>query len=148
MKFVSQIQQTATTHAEHIEDFLPELSRLNLECKCIDFKIHEFPYITHYSFIVIFINLSVVCYLAFDVRMNSFSDVERNDTSRSSRLIQAAEDANSCLIPLDQGLPIWKIVETPTYRKFSSAQQYLERYDFILSEFLKVILIVRIILCV
>lgn len=68
----------------------------------------------------------MVCYLAFDVRMESFMEKERHPKSISSRLIQAAEDANSCLLPLDQGIPIWQYIETPVYRKFRSAQEYLE----------------------
>lgn len=35
-EFVSQVEPTKTTDAELVEDFLPELSRLNLECVCID----------------------------------------------------------------------------------------------------------------
>lgn len=70
----------------------------------------------------------MVCFLAFDVRMESFTDKERHSKSRSSRLIQAAEDANSCLLPLDQGFPIWRYIETPVYRKFRLAQEYLERF--------------------
>lgn len=69
----------------------------------------------------------MICFLAFDVRMESFTEKERDSSSRSSRLIQAAEDSNSCLIPLDQGLPIWRYIETPVYRKFRSSQEYLER---------------------
>lgn len=70
----------------------------------------------------------VVCYLAFDVRMESFMEKERHPKSISSLLIQAAEDANSCLLPLDQGIPIWQFFETPVYRKFRLAQEYLEWY--------------------
>ncbi|XP_055318512.1 cytochrome P450 302a1, mitochondrial [Sitodiplosis mosellana] len=98
-EFIAQVEPTKTTDAELVEDFLPELSRLNLE---------------------------LVCYLSFDVRMESFSDKERHPQSRSTRLIQAAEDANSCLIPLDQGVPIWHYIETPIYRKFRLSQEYLE----------------------
>lgn len=35
-EFVSQVEPTKTTDAELVEDFLPELSRLNLECACQD----------------------------------------------------------------------------------------------------------------
>ncbi|XP_031640916.1 cytochrome P450 302a1, mitochondrial [Contarinia nasturtii] len=96
-EFVSQVQPTIDT--ENVADFLPELSRLNLE---------------------------LVCYLAFDVRMHSFTDKERHPKSHSTRLIQAAEDSNSCLIPLDQGFPIWRYIETPIYRKFRLSQEYME----------------------
>lgn len=71
--------------------------------------------------------MAVICYLAFDVRMDSFTDKERYPKSRSTRLIQAAEDSNSCLIPLDQGFPIWRYIETPVYRKFRLSQEYMER---------------------
>lgn len=70
----------------------------------------------------------MVSYLAFDVRMESFTDKERHPTSRSSRLMKAAEDTGTCLLPLDQGLPIWQYIETPVYRKFRLAQEYIERY--------------------
>lgn len=76
----------------------------------------------------LFTHFLVVCYLAFDVRMESFTEKEQHPKSRSSRLIQAAEDANSCLLPLDQGFPIWHYIETPIYRKFRLAQEYLERF--------------------
>lgn len=72
--------------------------------------------------------LSVVCLLTFDVRMNSFSEFERNEVSRSSRLIDAAEISNSCLLPLDQGLPLWKLFETPVYKRLRVSQEYIERY--------------------
>lgn len=78
---------------------------------------------------ILFDIISVVCYLAFDIRMESFSDKERQPNSKSNKLIQAAEDSNSCLLPLDQGLPIWRRIETPVYRKFRLSQEYLERYD-------------------
>lgn len=73
------------------------------------------------------IQFVVVCYLAFDIRMESFTEKQRQSDSRSSRLIQASEDANSCILSLDQGIPIWHFIETPTYRKFRLAQEYLER---------------------
>lgn len=69
----------------------------------------------------------MVCCLAFDVRMESFTEKERHEMSRSSRLIKAAEDTNECLLPLDQGFPIWRFIETPFYRKLRLSQEYLER---------------------
>ncbi|XP_059612609.1 cytochrome P450 302a1, mitochondrial [Phlebotomus argentipes] len=81
------------------EDFLPELSRLNLE---------------------------IIGFLAFDTRLNSFSDEERVPESRSSRLIEAAEESNSCILPLDQNFPLFKLFETPLYRRFRKAQEFLE----------------------
>lgn len=75
----------------------------------------------------IFVVQLVVCYLAFDVRMESFTAKERDPLSRSTQLIQAAEDSNSCLLPLDNGFPIWRYIETPVYRKFRISQEYIER---------------------
>lgn len=71
--------------------------------------------------------------MAFDVRMESFTEKERHPESTSNKLIQAAEDSNSCLLPLDQGLPIWRHIETPVYRKFRISQEYLERYTILFS---------------
>lgn len=70
----------------------------------------------------------MVSYLAFDVRMESFTDKERHPTSKSTRLMKAAEDTSTCLLPLDQGLPIWQLYETSVYRKFRLASEYIERY--------------------
>lgn len=126
-EFVSQIQSSIC------DDFLPELSRLNLECNDLSFtpqKIRKFTlkYRNQFQFSS-FCNFdAVVSYLAFDVRMESFTDKERDATSRSSRLMKAAEDTGTCLLPLDQGLPIWQYIETPVYRKFRLAQEYIERY--------------------
>lgn len=71
---------------------------------------------------------TVICYLAFDVRMRSFTHQERNPASRSTRLLKAAEDANSCSIPLDRSIPIWRFFETPMYRQFRQAQEFVERF--------------------
>ena len=98
-EFVKKIKVTAAD--DDVKDFLPELARLNLE---------------------------MVCLMAFDVRMNSLSEEERHPKSRTSRLIDAAEVTNSCLLPLDQGLPLWKLFETPTYKKLRVSQQYIERF--------------------
>lgn len=111
-------------------DFLPELSRLNLECKFFHlfFFLHFLFDLMDLYILVLFWNIGVVvCYLAFDVRMDSFTEKQRHSESRSTKLIQAAEDANSCLVPLDQGLPIWRYIETPTYRKLRISLEYLER---------------------
>lgn len=69
----------------------------------------------------------MVCYLAFDVRMQSFEQHERQPNSITSRLIDAAETSNSCILPLDQGAQLWRRFETPTYRKLRIAQEFMER---------------------
>uniref|UniRef100_A0A1B0FV58 Cytochrome n=1 Tax=Lutzomyia longipalpis TaxID=7200 RepID=A0A1B0FV58_LUTLO len=81
-------------------DLLPELARLNLE---------------------------IIGFLAFDTHLNSFSDAERHPKSRSSRLIEAAEESNSCILPLDQNFPLYRIFETPLYRRFRESQEVLEK---------------------
>lgn len=41
-----------------------------------------------------YIYFLVVCFLAFDIRMNSFSTDERNPESKTSKLIESAEITN------------------------------------------------------
>ncbi|GAB0099184.1 Cytochrome P450 302a1, mitochondrial [Sergentomyia squamirostris] len=81
------------------DDMLPELSRLNLE---------------------------IIGFLAFDTHLDSFSEKERLPDSRSSRLIMAAEESNSCILPLDQSLQLFRLFETPLYKRFRKSQEYLE----------------------
>lgn len=59
--------------------------------------------------------------------MNSFSKSELDPTSRSSKLIEAAEVTNSLTLPTDQGLQLWRYFETPKYRKLRKAQEFMER---------------------
>lgn len=40
--------------------------------------------------------------------------------------MHAAETTNSCILPTDQGLQLWRYVETPSYRKLRQAQSYME----------------------
>lgn len=85
---------------QEVDEMLNELSRLNLELTCL---------------------------LAFDERLDSFSDEERRAGSRSSRLMQEAENTNVLVLPLDQGFQWWRWFETPSYRKLRKAQEYLEQ---------------------
>lgn len=71
-------------------------------------------------------NISVICHLAFDVRMNSFTALERRSHSITSRLIDAAETTNTCVLPTDQGLQLWRWIETGTYRRLRRAQEFME----------------------
>lgn len=71
--------------------------------------------------------------LAFDLRLNSFSEEERRPDSRSSKLITAAMDINDTILPMDQGFQLWRFFETKTYKKFRIAQEYIERYAHNLS---------------
>lgn len=69
---------------------------------------------------------AVVCHLAFDVRMHSFTPLERVSGSLTSRLIEAAETTNKCVLPTDQGLKLWRLFETRTYRRLRRSQQFME----------------------
>jgi len=40
--------------------------------------------------------------------------------------MDAAETTNSCILPTDQGLQLWRFLETPSFRKLSQAQSYME----------------------
>ncbi|KFB43847.1 AGAP005992-PA-like protein [Anopheles sinensis] len=92
-------------NADHVdgvlmEDFMPAISRLNLE---------------------------LICLLAFDVRLNSFSEEQMEPNSLSSRLMESAETTNSCILPTDQGFQLWRYFETPTYRRLRKAQAFMEK---------------------
>lgn len=87
------------TESKEIDDMLEEISRLNLELTCL---------------------------LAFDERMNSFANDQRHPDSMSSRLMAAADETNSVILPLDQSVPVWRLWETPEYRQLRKSQEYLE----------------------
>ncbi|XP_017009646.2 cytochrome P450 302a1, mitochondrial isoform X1 [Drosophila takahashii] len=72
------------------------------------------------------LNLELTCLLTFGARLQSFSPKEQDPKSRSTRLMDAAETTNSCILPTDQGLQLWRFLETPSYRKLSLAQSYME----------------------
>ena len=40
--------------------------------------------------------------------------------------MHAAETTNSCILPTDQGLQLWRFIETPSFRKLRQAQTYME----------------------
>ncbi|XP_076269389.1 cytochrome P450 302a1, mitochondrial [Rhynchophorus ferrugineus] len=80
-------------------NFLPDLSRLFLE-------------LTGYS--------------TLDVRLNSFMPKELHKNSRSSKLIEASLITNSCILKLDNGLQLWKYIDTPLYKKLKRSQLYME----------------------
>ncbi|XP_058462813.1 cytochrome P450 302a1, mitochondrial [Malaya genurostris] len=97
-EFVANIKPTDSR--DHVADFMPAISRLNLELTCL---------------------------LAFDVRLDSFSDEQMQPTSVSSRLMEAAEVTNENILPTDQGLQLWRIVETPSFRQLRKAQEFMEK---------------------
>ncbi|XP_002009150.3 cytochrome P450 302a1, mitochondrial [Drosophila mojavensis] len=72
------------------------------------------------------LNLELTCLLTFGARIQSFSPEEQHASSRSTQLMHAAETTNSCILPTDQGLQLWRFIETPSYRKLRRAQAYME----------------------
>lgn len=58
--------------------------------------------------------------------MNSFADTEQVPESRSSKLMKAAECTNSNILPTDQGLRLWRYLETAAYKKLRKSQEYME----------------------
>lgn len=83
-----------------VHDLVPEIERLSLELTCL---------------------------IAFDERLNSFSEAERDPDSRTSRLIKTSDISNDAILPTDQGLQLWRFFETPQYRKLKKAQEYKEK---------------------
>uniref|UniRef100_A0A8D8VTC2 Cytochrome P450 302a1, mitochondrial n=1 Tax=Cacopsylla melanoneura TaxID=428564 RepID=A0A8D8VTC2_9HEMI len=86
-------------HQATFQDFLPELERLYLELMCLT---------------------------AFEERLGSFSDAQIQPESLSSKLIDAAMTANSCILKTDNGPQLWRKFDTPLYRKFKLAHGFLE----------------------
>ncbi|XP_058053646.1 cytochrome P450 302a1, mitochondrial [Anopheles bellator] len=102
-EFVARIQTTSAPETDGpfvVDDFLPIISRLNLE---------------------------LICLLAFDVRLQSFSAEQMDPNSLASRLMESAETTNSAILPTDQGFQLWRLLETPAYRRLRRAQQFMEK---------------------
>ncbi|XP_075970526.1 cytochrome P450 302a1, mitochondrial [Anticarsia gemmatalis] len=95
-EFVQWIKEKKITHEE---DFLPYLNRLNLE---------------------------VIGTVAFNERFKSFSALEQDPDSRSSKTIDAAFGSNCGIMKLDKGF-LWKLFQTPLYKKLVKSQEYLEK---------------------
>lgn len=73
----------------------------------------------------------MVCLIAFDVRLDAFSTEERSSKyTTSSKLIRAAKISNSLILPLDQGLRLWRWYETHNYKRLRKAQEYIEQIAF------------------
>lgn len=68
----------------------------------------------------------VTCLVTFGERLNSFSADEQDESSRSSKLMWAAETTNSNILPTDQGLGVWRHFETGSYKKLRKSQEYME----------------------
>ncbi|XP_050093938.1 cytochrome P450 302a1, mitochondrial [Anopheles aquasalis] len=102
-EFVSRLKQLGSaqpTGSFLVEDLMPAISRLNLE---------------------------LICLLAFDVRLDSFSAEQMEPNSLATRLMESAEVTNSAILPTDQGFQLWRYFETPAYRRLRRAQQFMEK---------------------
>ncbi|XP_055606227.1 cytochrome P450 302a1, mitochondrial [Uranotaenia lowii] len=97
-KFVGGIKPHA--EGEEIDDFLPHLSRFSLE---------------------------ITCLLAFDYHLNSFSDEQMLPDSIASRLMESARTTNENILRTDQGFQLWRLFETPSYRRIRKSQEYIEK---------------------
>lgn len=71
--------------------------------------------------------LELTCLIAFDERLNSLAEEERDPNSLSSKLMRASDDSNNTVLPTDQGLQLWRFFETPTYKKLRVAQEFKEK---------------------
>lgn len=105
-------------------DFLPELSRLFLECKLhLKTQIHFLFELECMRMSILII--SVTCLVAFDAKFNCFSSNELNPNSLSSRLMDAALTANSLILNLDHMKDIKK---SRHWKKFEEAMLLMEEY--------------------
>lgn len=73
-------------------------------------------------------SLELTCLIAFDERMNSFAEEERDPSSRTSKIIKASDDSNDAVLPTDQGLQLWRLIENAEYKKLRLGQEYNERF--------------------
>ncbi|CAH0407723.1 unnamed protein product [Chilo suppressalis] len=72
------------------------------------------------------LNLEIVGVVAFNETFDSFTTLEQNKDSRSSKTIAAAFGSNHGIMKLDKGF-LWKFVNTPLYKKLVESQEYLEK---------------------
>jgi ecdysteroid 25-hydroxylase CYP302A1 len=73
-------------------------------------------------------SLELTCLIAFDERMNSSAEEERDPNSRTSRIIKASDDSNDAVLPTDQGLQLWRFFETSAYKQLRLGQEYKEKF--------------------
>jgi ecdysteroid 25-hydroxylase CYP302A1 len=104
-EFIDYINTWTQSAGKH-QDFLDELSRLYLE---------------------------LICLVTFDVQLGSLSNSERQKGSLSSQLLEAALTTNSGILLTDNGLQLWRWVDTRLYRKMKKSQKFMEQIavDFI-----------------
>lgn len=71
-------------------------------------------------------NVSVICVVIFKAQLKSFEPEQLQHDSITSKLMQAAVDTNSAILSTDNGLPLWKYIDTPLYKQLKEAQIFME----------------------
>lgn len=71
-------------------------------------------------------NLELTYLMAFDDRLNSFSDNECQPNSISSKIIEASDFVTSSVSLLDQGFMMWRFFDTKLYKKNKKFMKLLE----------------------
>lgn len=74
------------------------------------------------------LNLELTCLMSFGERLNCFSDEEIRENSMTSRLIEAANQSNTNILPTDQGFMLWKFIETKPFKKLRIAQEFMQKF--------------------
>ncbi|XP_025833891.1 cytochrome P450 302a1, mitochondrial-like [Agrilus planipennis] len=101
--------------SEIIDDWIERINEIRF--------IHNIDYLSEISRLF----LELTCMTALDIRLNSFSKEELKANSKSTKLMEAALASNSCILKTDNGPQLWRRFNTPLYRKFTKAQEYMER---------------------
>lgn len=106
------------------DDYLPELSRLFLQCELLLTVKNQYSTF-RIRFLLLFYCFCylVTCLVAFDEKFDCFSSDEMKSDSRSSRLMEAALTTNSLILLLDNENEVKKSKSWPA---FSKAMLYME----------------------
>ncbi|KAF5298333.1 hypothetical protein FQR65_LT01111 [Abscondita terminalis] len=119
------IFQKGLSSPSAVQNFLPETNEIIQEwlCRLEDIcKTPDLVYANELSRLF----LELICFVALDMRMNSFTKRELKSHSRSSQLMKAALTTNSCILKTDNGPQLWRKFETPLYKKLKKSQQFME----------------------
>ncbi|XP_077291387.1 cytochrome P450 302a1, mitochondrial [Arctopsyche grandis] len=96
-------------------DFIDRIKRIYLQKDPIDF-LHDLERL----------NLQLILTIAFDEKIDSFSDEEMLEDSVSSKTIKCTEYINKQMLPLDTVSNLLKYVELPLYKRVRKNLEYLE----------------------
>ena len=76
--------------------------------------------------LTVFFYIAVIGSNLFSVRFNALSSVGKSD-SLAQRLIKAAEEVNGSTVKADNGLRLWRWIDTPLYKSIKRNIGLLER---------------------